>query len=129
MYTSALPILHGEKYSGVTLHKIDDGIDTGDIIDQIKFKIDSLNCEQLYNLYTQKGLGLLIKCLEKILNQRIKLKKQSKKHSTYFSKASIDYKNIIIDLNKTAYQIDTQLRAFTFPFKQVPEVFGHKIIK
>ena len=32
MHTSAFPILNGEKYSGVTIHKIDNGIDTGDII-------------------------------------------------------------------------------------------------
>ncbi|MCU7960856.1 MAG: hypothetical protein KZQ58_12860 [gamma proteobacterium symbiont of Bathyaustriella thionipta] len=34
MYTSAWPILNGELESGVTLHRIDHGIDTGDIIDQ-----------------------------------------------------------------------------------------------
>ena len=39
MYTSCLPILFNEKESGVTLHKIDRGIDTGDIIDQITFPI------------------------------------------------------------------------------------------
>ena len=37
MFTSALPIKNGEVDSGVTLHKIESGIDTGDIIDQIKF--------------------------------------------------------------------------------------------
>lgn len=35
MYTSAMPILEGREYSGVTLHKLDEGIDTGDIIDQL----------------------------------------------------------------------------------------------
>ena len=34
-----LQIYNGEKYSGVTLHKINKGIDAGDIIDQKKFKI------------------------------------------------------------------------------------------
>ena len=38
MHTGAHPIINGENYSGVTLHKIDNGIDTGDVIDQIKFK-------------------------------------------------------------------------------------------
>ena len=35
-----LVILNNEKYHGITLHMIDDGIDTGDIIDTIKFEID-----------------------------------------------------------------------------------------
>ena len=38
-HTNYLQILRGEKYSGVTLHKIDSGIDTGDIVDQHRFKI------------------------------------------------------------------------------------------
>ena len=35
-----IPIFNGEKYSGVTIHKIDNGIDTGEIIYQLKFKIN-----------------------------------------------------------------------------------------
>ena len=38
-HTNFYQIYKGEKYSGVTLHKIDEGIDTGDVISKIKFKI------------------------------------------------------------------------------------------
>ena len=38
-HTNFYQIFNGEKNSGVTLHKIDGGIDTGPIIDQIKFPI------------------------------------------------------------------------------------------
>jgi len=38
-HTNFLQILNGEKYSGVTLHLIDRGIDTGKIIDHIKYKL------------------------------------------------------------------------------------------
>ena len=38
-HTNFMQIFNGEKYSGVTLHKIDRGIDTGPILDQLKFKI------------------------------------------------------------------------------------------
>ena len=38
-HTNFLQIFNGEKYSGVTLHKINKGIDTGDIVDQKRFKI------------------------------------------------------------------------------------------
>ena len=56
MYTSAWPILNGENYSGVTLHKIDNGIDTGDIIDQLEFKIDiNWTCRDLYFTYLKEG--------------------------------------------------------------------------
>lgn len=66
MYTSALPIINGEKYSGVTLHKIDNGIDTGDIIDQIKFEID-LNdtARDLYLKYIENSFILFKKKYKK----------------------------------------------------------------
>ena len=35
-----MQIYNSEKYSGVTLHEIDNGIDTVDIIDQIRFTIN-----------------------------------------------------------------------------------------
>ena len=52
MYTSALPILLNYKYTGVTLHEIDNGIDTGDIIAQAKIKINLVDdCRNLYLKY------------------------------------------------------------------------------
>ena len=42
-HTNFFQIYNGEKISGVTLHKIDNGIDTGPIIDQLKFSINK-NC-------------------------------------------------------------------------------------
>ena len=38
-HTNYLQLRNGEKISGVTLHKIDSGIDSGPIVDSIKFKI------------------------------------------------------------------------------------------
>ena len=39
-HTNYLQIKNGETISGVTCHEIDDGIDTGRIIDQLIYKID-----------------------------------------------------------------------------------------
>ena len=67
MYTSALPIINNELETGVTLHKIDSGIDTGDIIDQIKFKIENnFTARDLYFKYLFYSKELLKK---KRLNQ------------------------------------------------------------
>jgi methionyl-tRNA formyltransferase len=127
MYTSALPILHGKNYSGVSLHEIDSGIDTGKIIDQEMFSIEKLTCLQLYNLYTVRGLELLKRNLYKIIFDIYDSSHQNNFGSSYFSRKSIDYSNLIINLNCTAYQIDCQLRAFFFPSKQVPEIYGKKV--
>jgi methionyl-tRNA formyltransferase len=129
VYTSAWPILLDEKKSGVTLHKIDNGIDTGDIIDQIEFEMDKKEtCDSLYKKYMYFGIEIFKKNLSKIIKNNFKSKKQDKLYSSYFSKDSIDYKNLTISLNKTAYEIGKQLRAFYCPAFQIPKVFNYEII-
>jgi methionyl-tRNA formyltransferase len=60
MYTSAWPILNGEDETGVTLHEIDEGIDTGNIIDQISFPItEDDTARDLYFKYLKYGSMLI----------------------------------------------------------------------
>ena len=67
MYTSALPILNSETYTGVTLHKIDVGIDTGDIIAQKKIEIlQDFSGQDLYLKYIEEGTKLVIENIENI---------------------------------------------------------------
>ena len=128
MYTSALPIIKNQKYSGVTLHKIDEGIDTGDIIDQISFEIGyETTSQELYELYTKYGFKLLENNLDKLLNNNYQSKPQSSKDSSYYSKSEIDYSNLHIDLNKTAEEIYNQIRAYSFPAYQLPKVKSYSI--
>ena len=130
MYTSAHPLLNNEFYSGVTLHMIDDGIDTGDIIDQTKFEIDNiLNAQELYLKYIDEGIKLIVKNFNLLLRGDFTAKPQSKYGSSYYSKKSIDYSNIQINLNKTAEEIFNQIRAFTFPAYQMPCVLGIPVYK
>jgi methionyl-tRNA formyltransferase len=115
VYTSAIPILRSERETGVTLHKIDKGIDTGDIIDQIKFDIDKEDSAfSLYLKYNKYGLRLFRKNLKNILNDKFNSKMQDTEKASYYSRKSIDYSNLHLDTNKTAYEIDCQIRAFNF---------------
>ena len=69
MFTSALPFINGESASGVTLHKIDSGIDTGDIIDQKRFEIlEDDTARSLYLKYIKHGTKLVIEKLTNLLN-------------------------------------------------------------
>ncbi len=125
MYTSALPLLNGERMSGVTLHYIDSGIDTGNIIDQLQFTInDSDTARHLYEKYLIYSKKLLKENLFKLLSGKVSSYPQTANGSTYFSKKEIDYKNLEIDLRRTAQQIKNQIRAFTFPEYQLPKVLG-----
>lgn len=129
MYTSAIPILNGEEYVGVTFHKIDSGIDTGDIIAQKKIYLSKEDtCRDLYLKYIKAGTETVIENIENVINGKVIGRKQSPEKSTYFSKDYIDYSNIRINLNNTAEMIKRQIRAFSFREYQLPCVLEHPII-
>ena len=128
MYTSALPLLHNEKESGVTLHKIDRGIDTGEQIDQIIFNIEQVQSSRdLYFLYLEHSKALLKRNINNLVFGPVNSYPQSAEESSYYSRNYIDYSNLQIDLNKTAQEIENQIKAFNFPEYQIPIVKGFKI--
>lgn len=123
MYTSAWPIINNEPKSGVTLHKIDAGIDTGDIIDQIDFNLDDdETAKSLYFKYIHHGTNLILKNISKLIKNKITKEKQGVSNSSYYSRSSINYRNIEIDLNKTAIEIKNQINAYTFRDFQLVKV-------
>ena len=129
MYTSIWPILHGDNESGTTLHLIDAGIDTGDIIDQDAFVLTESDCSKdLYLKLIDSGIRLLQKNIKHILHGSYKKKSQRFRGSSYFSKASICFSDIRIDLNKTAWEIGRQIRAFSFRDYQLPTVHGKTVV-
>ena len=130
-HTNYLQILNGEKKSGVTIHKIEKGIDTGKIISKLTFKIN-INDTSYENYFKLMKYSLIIfkKNLDKILNDNYKLTNQNLKRGTYYSRKSVNYKNIVI-LNKFNHDIKThnKIRALIFPPFQLPIYNGKKIIK
>ncbi|MCM2680126.1 formyltransferase family protein [Echinimonas agarilytica] len=128
MYTSALPLLHGQSYSGVSLHSIDSGIDTGDIIDQRKICINNImNARLLYLNYVDVGVELVKNNLESLINNSYVAERQNYEGSTYFSKSSIDYSKLSLDLNRTAWQVYNNVRAFSFRCYQLLKFKGKSI--
>ncbi|KPH55951.1 formyltransferase family protein [Helicobacter pullorum] len=129
MYTSIFPILYGEKTSGVTLHKIDEGIDTGDIIAQKSFKISLQDsARDLYFKYIKYAKILFRENIFSLIDETYTLRGQNYIESSYFSKSSIDFKNIRIDFKKTSFEIHNQLRAFIFKEYQLPCINGFEIV-
>lgn len=128
MYTSALPLLNDESEGGVTFHRIASGIDTGEIIRQKLFEIDE-NCtsRDLYLKCIENGTEVVLTEMENVLNNACVSTPQPAAHSTYYSKAAIDYSNLTMDTNTTAYGIGRQIRAFTFREYQLPKFFGQAV--
>ncbi len=125
MYTSAWPLLNGTNSSGVTLHKIDEGIDTGEIIDQVSFNIQKIDsARELYFEYLKHSKLLISKNLIALVNNSYKATPQTSNGSSYYSKNSINYKSLELDLKKTAFEIYNQIRAFNFRDYQLPKFNG-----
>jgi methionyl-tRNA formyltransferase len=127
-YTSSWPILNNEIESGVTLHLIDDGIDTGATIDQVIFPLEhNETARSLYQKYVENGTELVIKNLENLLKKNFISTPQEYINSSFYGISSINYSNLSIDYNKTAFQIDLQLRAFSFREYQLPKFNDYEI--
>ena len=128
-HTNFLQLSKGEKFSGVTLHKIDEGIDTGDIIDKLKFKIKINDTAQENYLRLMKFSTILFKkCFYKILNNNYKLKKQILSNGSYYDRSSVNYKKIReFNIKKFNLKTHNKIRSLIFPFYQMPIVNGVKI--
>ena len=114
-------ILNNDKQHGITLHLIDKDIDSGDLIDIVKFEIkDDDTAYSLYNK-TMKKLFLFFKIkFIDILNKNYKTKKQDLNMRNVYS-----YKKIDSIFNLTRY-----MRSTYFPGKANPyyyNKFGEKI--
>lgn len=84
-YSTAYAIFNGERTTGVTLHWIDEGIDSGPIIMQEKIKISSADtARDLYERFTIVGTKLFARFLRIWLScKRIVSRKQDESRATY----------------------------------------------
>jgi len=80
---------NNEETHGVTLHLIDEGIDTGDILDQENFEINqTMEVVDVYKFCIAKGKTLIDKNLFKL--DKLKSLSQDESKSSYYSKEDFD---------------------------------------
>ena len=130
MYTAIMPLLNHESCTGVTFHRINEGIDCGDIWRQTVIPIEPEDTSySVYMKCLKEGTALVREALYSLLLDHVPMKfaKQPKEGSTYFSKESFDYRNRQIDFGTTAMAVIDQIRALHFRVYQMPE-FGEKKI-
>lgn len=128
--TSIHPILNEDSYSGVTLHRIDAGIDTGNIIAQQSFNIEaSHNSRDLYASYNKFAFDLFKNNFNKLVENSFTESVQPIVGSSFYSAKSISFANLSINLYKTAFEISNQVRAFSFRDYQLPTIQGETVYK
>ena len=112
------------------MHKIDNGVDTGDIVDNVLVVVDlDYTSRDLYFNFLIEGYALFISNIKFLLEKKYSLRSQGFVDSSYYSRKSINFDDIKLDFNKTSFEIHNQIRAFIFEEYQLPNVMGFKITK
>ena len=130
-HTNYLQVKFCEKKSGVTLHIIDKGIDTGDIIDQLSYytNINDTAYQNYFKLmkYSKK---IFKKNFNKIINGNFKIRKQKLNKGKYYSRTYVNYKNEKkINFTNYSLSIHNKIRSLIFPPFQLPIVNGRIVVK
>ena len=122
---TAWAIENGETHFGITIHYMDERIDTGDILIQKKYPI--LKNETGYELYTRAmklGANLLIENFKKIINNKLEPVPQ-KGISSYYGKKDGKY---TIDWKNTAENINNKIRVHSKPFNSAETLLFNRYI-
>jgi len=120
-YPISWALLNGEKTAGVTLHYIDEGIDTGDIIAQEPVDIgDNETARELFDKCMDFGLELFKKELQNILELKNRRIPQDNEKALYYPKNSLNFKENKVDWNRNHIELYNWIRAFIFPPFQYP---------
>lgn len=112
-YRGAAPIqwavIDGEQYTGVTTMRMEDGIDTGDIIETITYELKSDETGgSLFDKLMELGGKLIVSTLEKIENGTATFTKQDDSNSTYAK--MLNKKLGDIDFSMDAVRIERLIR-------------------
>lgn len=113
-YRGAAPIqwavINGDKESGVTIMQMDEGIDTGDMIDKVVVPIEKDETGgSLFEKLSQAGAELCVKVLTDLEEGKVVREKQPKESTTPYA-GMIDKKMGAINWENSAREIEQLIR-------------------
>lgn len=126
---AAIPwaILKGLDKTGVTLFKLDEGVDTGDILGQGIIEIGKkTNATELYQQVNEMHIKLIKRYWNDIVSGNIKLIKQNEEEATEWPGRRPEDGEIFEDM--TIAQADRLIRAVTHPYPGAFYIDGDKKI-
>ena len=120
-------IIDGYKETGITIMYMDEGMDSGDIIEQSKTIIeDSDTVETLHDRLSIMGKDLLLGTLPSIVNKTNKRIKQNEDEVTFGF--NIKREEELINFNKSRREVFNQIRGLN-PFPGSYFILNEKIVK
>ena len=113
-YRGAAPIqwavINGDKESGVTIMQMDEGIDTGDMIEKVVVPIAEDETDgSLFDKLSEAGAKLCVKVLQDLEDGKAVREKQPEESTTPYARM-IDKKMGAIDWEKPAKEIEQLIR-------------------
>lgn len=117
-YRGAAPvqrsIINGEKETGVTIMRMDEGCDTGSMIAKAEIKIpDDMNCGELFEKMGEVGSKLLTDTLPSIFDNTAVYEKQDEGKATYSPK--IEKSELMLDFNRPVKELHDLIRG-VYPY-------------
>ncbi len=104
-------ILNGDQTTGISLMKMDEGLDTGPVFSKKVMTIDpEETAGELHDRLAQLGADLLTESLDDLLDGQISPVPQSEKGASYAGR--INKSDALIDWQQTAQCIHNQIRAY-----------------
>lgn len=130
-YRGAAPITHaliqGETQTGITIMKIDEGMDTGDILSQVTITVgENVTGGELEDILAHQGAELLIRTIPPYALGEMQPQPQDVKGATYAPR--ITKQEAEIDWNRSAPEIHNWIRALD-PWPTAWTRFGDKKVK
>lgn len=123
-YRGAAPmqraIIDGESETGVSIMYMEEGLDTGDVIDTVKFPISGTDdFESIHDRSAEIGSGLLSEVIPKIESGNINAVKQDESLASYARK--VEKTDCKIDFTLPAKKLDCLIRGVT----PIPGAFAY----
>ena len=128
VYTSIWPLLNDEAESGVTLHELARGADTGPVVAQRRFPIPGhTTARLLYEMYMREAIILFHDWFPILVECVPPAQPQDDASASSFNRKSLDLKHIELDLSRPASEVCRRVRAFHFPEYQLPLFRGRAV--
>lgn len=108
-------IIKGLEETGVTMFKLDEGVDTGPILSQYKIPLTDNTCStELYDSVNNAHVNLMTQIIPKILEGNVKLQEQNNADATEW--VGRTPKDGEIDFNDSVITAERLVRATTKPY-------------
>lgn len=103
-------ILNGCDQSGVTIMRMEEGLDTGDMISKIVCDIKGKDITEVTDILAKAGADLLVETIPHIFDGTAVFEKQDDNASTYAK--MINKKDGLTDFSESAEEVERKIRAY-----------------